>query len=527
MFTQCVTTTGRQVLHAPGQEDRWSRYTFTHPLIHDMSLSLSQHFIDELLSFSPSTTPSDPVPGLIARQPVHTVYGGAQLFTADISQKLGRSALETLRKYGADCITFARVLGLPGSALLPSTPAGAKARLSLLRRRALHMKETDRPGWLAWHVYERVVNKLTNEPVEDYRIDFEDGFGYRTGEEEDEQAQRTAREVARGMRERKLPPMVGIRIRPLAGGTIHRALRTLDMFLNVLLGETGGGLPAGFVITLPKVSHTDQVRILVRACAHLETALRLRPGILQCELMVETPRSLVTEEGNVALPGLVKAGEGRCVAVHFGAYDFTAACDVAAPFQTLDHPLCDGARALMSISLAGSRIRLSDGATATLPVGPHAGKPGAKPLTRLQAQENRDAVHHAWRLAYNDILRSLHAGFYQGWDLHPAQLPVRYAAMYAFFLDALDSAAERLNRFVARAARATRSGGIFDDAATGQGLLNFFQRGLHCGALTADDVKSIEMSPDEIHSKSFVTILEARRSSGLPRPNSLNQDSAF
>ncbi len=75
-------------------------------------------------------------------------------------------------------------------------------------------------------------------------------------------------------------------------------------------------------------------------------------------------------------------------------------------------------------------------------------------------------------------------GFYQGWDLHPAQLPTRYAAVYAFFLEGLDAASDRLTNFVTKAAQATLVGEVFDDAATGQGLLNYFLRAMNCGAIT-------------------------------------------
>ena len=93
-------------------------------------------------------------------------------------------------------------------------------------------------------------------------------------------------------------------------------------------------------------------------------------------------------------------------------------------------------------------------------------------------------MHRAWRLHADDVRHSLVNGFYQGWDLHPAQLPTRYAAVYAFFLEGLDAASERLRNFVDKAAQATLVGDVFDDAATGQGLLNFFLRGINCGAIT-------------------------------------------
>jgi len=124
---------------------------------------------------------------------------------------------------------------------------------------------------------------------------------------------------------------------------------------------------------------------------------------------------------------------------------------------------------------------------------------------------HRAAVHAAWRLHADDLRHSLVNGFYQGWDLHPAQLPSRYGAVYGFFLDGLAAASERLRNFVSKAAQATLVGDVFDDAATGQGLLNYFLRGIACGAVTEQEALATGLSLDEIRGKSFVKILAARR----------------
>jgi hypothetical protein len=167
---------------------------------------------------------------------------------------------------------------------------------------------------------------------------------------------------------------------------------------------------------------------------------------------------------------------------------------------------------MMQAALAQSGIRLSDGATNIMPIPPHkAGAGGA--LTDAQRRENRDVVHRAWKLHYSDVQQSLISGFYQGWDLHPAQLPTRYAAVAAFFLSALPDATVRLRNFVEKAAQATLVGDVFDDAATGQGLLNFFVRGLTSGALTIDEARETGLTREELHSRSFVKILAGRKAS--------------
>jgi hypothetical protein len=120
-------------------------------------------------------------------------------------------------------------------------------------------------------------------------------------------------------------------------------------------------------------------------------------------------------------------------------------------------------------------------------------------------------VHAAWQLSHRHIRHSLEGGFYQGWDLHPAQLPVRYATCYAFFLEGLVSAADRLKNFIDKAAQATLVGDVFDDAATGQGLLNYFLRALNCGAIDLADIERTGLTPAEVELRSFAKILDARR----------------
>jgi hypothetical protein len=174
------------------------------------------------------------------------------------------------------------------------------------------------------------------------------------------------------------------------------------------------------------------------------------------------------------------------------------------------HPACDFARQMMLVSLAGTGIHLSDGATNILPVAPHRATEDRQ-LTAEQQRANRDTVHQAWRLGFEDNLHSLRTGYYQGWDLHPAQFVTRYAAVYLFFLEGLASAANRLTAFVEKAALASLYGDVFDDAATGQGLLNFFLRGLACGAITEKEALATGLTLEELRSRSFLKILQGRR----------------
>jgi citrate lyase beta subunit len=444
------------------------------------------------------------------RQPVHTVYGGAHLFRADIAARLGASARQTLDEYAPEFASFARTLHLPGSDRLPRSPQvidGLERRLAAGDDSALPAAR------LAHTVYTRVREKLAREPVEDFRVDFEDGYGNRSDEEEDREADRVGGELARGVAEGTLPAFIGIRIKPLSEELGARALRTLERVITGTLRAGPRRLPGNFVVTLPKITNPAQVEILVETLDHLEAEHGLARGTIPIELMVETPQSVFGRGGEAALPGQVAAARGRCRGAHFGTYDYTASLGITAAHQRMHHPACVFARNVMQAALAGTGVWISDGSTTLLPVPPHRAGSEAR-LDSHQRRENRLAVHRAWRMHFEDVRRSLELGFYQGWDLNPGQLPTRYAAVFAFFLEARDEAAERLRRFVDRAAQATLLGNVFDDAATGQGLLNFFLRGLNCGAITEAEALSTGLSLEELHGRSFVKILNARR--GVP-----------
>jgi citrate lyase beta subunit len=412
------------------------------------------------------------------RQAVHTVYGGAHLFKADSAQKLGAVALRSLEEYAPDAEMLGGAIGVEVSE----------------------------------NMYARIVEKLRREAVEDFRLDFEDGYGNRPDDEEDGHAATAAGEVARGLAAGTLPPFIGIRIKPLSEDLRARSIRTLDIFMSSLLRETAGKLPAGFVITVPKIQLPEQMTAAIRFFEILESRNKLAPGALKIEPMIETPQAIINREGGLGLHALVDAAEGRCGSVHFGVYDYTASCGITAAHQAMRHPACDFARQVMLVSMAGTGIHLSDGATNILPVGPNRASEG-RPLDGDQLRQNREAVHGAWRLGFDDNMHSLRNGFFQGWDLHPAQFVTRYAAVYHFFLGSLESASNRLKTFVEKAALASLFGDVFDDAATGQGLLNFFLRGMACGAITEEEALATGLSLEEIRSRSFLKILLGRRRS--------------
>lgn len=411
------------------------------------------------------------------RQPVHTVYGGAHLFRSDAAARLGQLAVRAFELFADDPDSFGQILGIHS-----------------------HIRH---------NVYERIKQKLAGAAVEDFRIDFEDGYGLRAPDEEDGHAELAAKEVAKGLAEQTLPPYIGIRIKPLSQELMKRSIRTMDIFLTKLLMATGGRLPDNFVVTLPKVVAPEQVRVANGLFCEVENRLGLPEGALRLEIMVETTQAIFAPDGMVALPMMLSAANGRCVGFHFGAYDYAASCAITAASQDFLHPSNGFARHVMQAALAGRGVWLSDGATNILPIPVHRGED----LTERELDENRKVIHRAWKLHYDHCRSSLANGFYQGWDLHPAQLSTRYAAVYAFFLEGLDAASERLCAFLDRATQATLVGDVFDDAATGQGLLNYFLRAIYCGAISEQEVaESTGLTLDDLHARSFTEILKSRKS---------------
>lgn len=369
------------------------------------------------------------------RQPVQSYIEGAQHFRSDTIPLIQQRALDAVARFAPD-----------GDALGRAMMFGGRERV------------------FANDIHRRVVQKLETEPVEDYRIDFEDGFGAHPDAVEDAEVLRCADATVAAMRTGVLPPAFGIRVRPLTRELAARSLQTTDLFVQSVLDGSGGVLPAGFLITLAKVTVAEQVAYFASHLEAMEGRLGLDDGTLRMEIMVEAPRAIMAWDGRCPLPSFVDAARGRLVAASLGTYDYTAALGITAAHQRQRHPACEHARLVMQLALAGTGVRVSDGSTAVLPV---------EPVER---------IHEAWRLHHGDVKHALKLGIYSGWDLHPAQLVSRYAAVYAFYLAGLEAASRRLATFVDGFGRGDAPRDIADDVATGQALLNFLLRAIACGA---------------------------------------------
>lgn len=421
-----------------------------------------------------------------AFQPVHTLIEGAQFFTADVAARRGAHALGHLDEYAPDTATFGAAFGISEHPALDT-------------------------------VAQRVRDKLSRDPVEDYRIDFEDGYGVRADEEEDRAAVAVAGEIASGVRAGSLPGSIGTRIKPLTEELRGRSVRTLDLLLTALIEH--GGLPPRWVITVPKITVIEQVDYFVAVLASIERTLGLGDRTLVFEIMVEVPQVILDMTGKSLLPRMLDASDGRLRGIDFGTYDYTAGCNITAAYQRLRHPACDFAKHMMQAAFAGTGVRIADGSTQVLPVPAHVAPAGGPPLTPHQAAENTTRVHEGWKLHFDDVRHGLAGGFYQGWDLHAAQLVSRYAAVASFFLDGVEVAGARLQSFLNKAASASLVGGVLDEPATGQGLLGFFLRGIQAGAITESEaMRRTGLSPAEIRERSILKIMRARGVLGTDAP---------
>ncbi|GAA1179439.1 aldolase/citrate lyase family protein [Ornithinimicrobium humiphilum] len=354
------------------------------------------------------------------RQPVHTVYVPADRYDADLVARWGEEARTTLTEHEG---ALADLLGGQADEVLPL-----------------------------------VADKLASEPIEDLRVDLEDGYGPRPDDVEDGHVDAAASALARTRLEGTAPPFSGIRFKSLEAPTRARGVRSLTRFVDGLVSE-GDDLD-GVVVTLPKVTSLDQVAAMVHACERLEAALGLAPGTLRFEIQVETPQSILGPDGTALVARMIHAGASRVTGLHYGTYDYSAYCGVAGPYQSLEHPVADHAKLVMQAAAAGTGVRLSDGSTNVLPVG--------------DAAQVRDA----WALHSRLVRRSLERGYYQGWDLHPGHLPSRFAATYAFYREHLPAAGARLRAYLGRT-----GGGVLDEPATARALADLVVRALDCGAV--------------------------------------------
>lgn len=372
-----------------------------------------------------------------SRQAVHTVYVPADQFTFDSAQRWGQQALGSVQQQGS-------MRQLVDLVLDQDSDDEYRDKLAVL-----------------------VERKLTVEPVEDLRIDFEDGYGRRSDADEDRHAMAAGQQVAKSLTEGTAPPFIGIRFKCLEADLRARGLRTLEIYLSTLLEQTGQ-LPDAAVLTLPKVTTLDQIKAMNVVAEALEAGFGLPHGALRYEVQVETPQLIVSAEGRSEVARLVHAGEGRVTSLHYGTYDYSASLGIAAAYQSMDHPAADFAKNVILAAVADTGVHFSDGSTNILPVGSPA------------------EVREAWKNHARLVGRHLHRGIYQGWDMHPAHLPTRFLTTFDFFNRSLYSAVRRLDSYI----RAETSG-VMDEPATAKALARYILRSTECGAADSAEMQQL------------------------------------
>ncbi|WP_066066517.1 DUF6986 family protein [Frankia sp. EI5c] len=370
------------------------------------------------------------------RQPVHTCYVPADRIHPEIVTQWGAAARDALRRHAPDPGTLAAVT-------LGRTP-----------QRGAEAAGNDDPE-LAADVYAHVVGALSAEPIQDLRVDLEDGYGPRPDDAEDTDTVAAAEALRAASAAGLLPASYGLRPKSLDPAVRARGLRSLDLFLTTLAGDDGP--PPGLVVTLPKVSAPEQVKVFADVLSVLEHRLGIPPTAL--EIQVETPAAVL------GLPALVAAAPERLTGLHVGTYDYSAALGISAADQASDHPAVELATSLMQLAAAGTGVRVADGSSNLLPAGTTA------------------EVHAGWRRHAGLIRRAWSRGLYQGWDLHPAQLVSRHAAVGGCLLSGLPAALRRLADYAA----ARAGGSVADEPATARALAGHVLRALDARLL--DDAR--------------------------------------
>ncbi|KQU45932.1 aldolase [Rhodococcus sp. Leaf278] len=313
-----------------------------------------------------------------------------------------------------------------------------------------------------------VRERLSTAPIQDLRIDFEDGYGWRSDVVEDRHATAAGAALAALAKDSDGPTWLGIRSKGLAAHERRRGIRTLELVL-----DGAGGVPDGFVFTVPKLRAVGQVDAVVALCEEVERAHGLPDRALRFELQIESPQAVIGADGTATLARAITRADGRCTSLHYGTYDYSAACGITSAQQSLAHPVADHAKNVMLVAAAQTGVWVCDGSTQVVPTG------------------SPEQVAASARRHFELVTRSLERGFYQGWDMHPGHLVTRWLATFGFFRHAMPVAAARLGGYLDR-----QGGEVMDEPATAQALAGVLVRGLDAGAFGLADVQEIASGID-------------------------------
>lgn len=409
---------------------------------------------------------------VVWRQPIHTCYVPANLLTSDTPRQWADVALSTLVE------------------VFPSHDAGQSTGndyIAALRELAedLGVQPHDVDS-----VAQLTLKKLHQDPIEDLRIDFEDGFTQRgvaltdRGHDEDTQALRAAEVLSTWLENRSSPAFAGIRFKSFDPAVRDRGLRTLVIVLNelhrhgVLAGlydpASADYAPRALRLTFPKVQDHRQVAALVGVFKELDDRYGLASPI-RFEVQIETPQAIVNAAGGAEAARIVQASDGRCLSLHYGTYDYSASLGIDAAEQSMEHPVADYAKDVLQAVTSTVGVELSDGSTNRIPIG------------------DRDSILAGWRLHYRLVRRHLSRGIRQGWDLHGAQLVTRHLATIAYFRENWEITAQRLRAHVTG-----DTSRWMDEPATAKAMAGYLRRAHACGAITDAELAMTGATADEL-----------------------------
>ena len=302
------------------------------------------------------------------RQPVHTVYVPADRYHPDLPAQWGAAA--------AACVEARRDRG--GLAAPPGWIDGSPPRSPLAS-----------------------CAKLAAEPIEDLRLDFEDGYGPRPDDEEDARRRGDGEPLADAA-----PPGPRRRCRPavqVLRGADPPPRATHPRPVPRHPARRPAACPTGWSSRCPRSARSSQVAGHGRRSAGGSRRRRTPRRSLRFEIQVETPQLIIGADGTrpvaAADPRRWRAGH-RPALRHLRLQRLAAASP--RPTRPCDHPAADFAKQVD----AGGRRR-------------HRGAP-VRRLHQRAAGRRPAQVHAAWRLHAGLVRRALERGFYQGWDLHPA-----------------------------------------------------------------------------------------------------------
>ncbi|KQR98968.1 aldolase [Williamsia sp. Leaf354] len=353
----------------------------------------------------------------------------------------------------------------------------ASDTLSLWSTEAVSIAEANRPVLVALSSdasVDAVIARLRRDPVDDLRIDLEDGYGNRPDDVEDAHARAAGEVLAHWSRTATGPRLTsGVRCKGLGPAERRRGLRSMEM---VLTGA--GGVPDRFVFTVPKLRAVEQVDAVVALCEEIERAHGLGENTVRFELQIESPQAVIGFDGTATVAAAIHRSGPRLSGLHYGTYDYSAAMGVVSAHQSLEHPVADHAKAVMLAAAAQTGVWVSDGSTQVVPTG------------------DPDRVASALRRHHRLVRRSLERGIYQGWDMHPGHLVTRWLAVQTFFAEAMPAAAARLGGHLERVtgdgtAESGSDTGVLDEPATARAMATVVARGWACGAFTHDDVAAL------------------------------------